>query len=179
MEKVKALNIYIGGDGGCVDVAVAKLTGYTLVSDKDLKKIEDEKAQKEFECKNIIDSAAVISDACDELASYNKRLFNALSELTVEAEEVLKFENIGNRAALKDAVYAADNVLTGNAKSPDLLGVAKSIADDLGDLIGAASSAAKLLGFLSHHLRGRLSDSALLDMADKADKLTFELEKFK
>lgn len=42
MEKIKTLNIYIGGDGGCVDVAAAKLTGYTLVSDKDLKSMEDE-----------------------------------------------------------------------------------------------------------------------------------------
>jgi len=107
MDKIKTLNFYIGGDAGCVDVAEAKLTGYTLVSDKDLKRLEDE-------------------------------------------NEKLK-----------------------------LLSCAKSIADGLGALIEAASSAAELLGFLSHHLRGRLPDNALLDMASKADKLIVELEKIK
>ena len=42
MDKIKTLNFYIGGDAGCVDVAEAKLTGYTLVPDKDLKRLEDE-----------------------------------------------------------------------------------------------------------------------------------------
>lgn len=52
-------------------------------------------------------------------------------------------------------------------------------SEGLSLLTEAASSAAMLLGFLSHHLRGRLPDNALIDMADKADKLIAELEKIK
>lgn len=52
-------------------------------------------------------------------------------------------------------------------------------SEGISALVEAASSAAELLGFLSHHLRGRLPDNALLDMASKADKLIVELEKIK
>jgi len=130
MEKIKNLNIYIGTADGCVDIAAAKMTGYTLVSDKDLNRMEEEKAQKEVELQKIADGAIVISEACDELASYNKKLFNALSELAVQADDVLKFENIGNYAALKDAFEAADAVLTGNQKSREFTGFAKIIAEN-------------------------------------------------
>lgn len=55
----------------------------------------------------------------------------------------------------------------------------EAAVDVIRSLIEAASSAAETLGFLSHHLRGRLADKALLDMANKADKLIVELEKIK
>lgn len=35
-----------------------------------------------------------------------------------------------------------------------------------------ASDAAGALGFLSHHLRGRMGEAALMDMAEKADALS-------
>lgn len=42
-------------------------------------------------------------------------------------------------------------------------------------MLTAARDAAELLGFLSHHLRGRLPDAALIDMAGKADRLLSEI----
>lgn len=130
MDKIKTLNFYIGGDAGCVDVAEAKLTGYTLVSDKDLKRLEDEKAQKDADHKKMVEGAMVISDACDKLVSYNRKLFNALSELAAQTDDVLKFENIGNYAALKEAFEAADAVLTGNSKYREFTGVVREIAEN-------------------------------------------------
>lgn len=40
----------------------------------------------------------------------------------------------------------------------------------------AAEDAAESLGFLSHHLRGRMGEAALMDMAEKADALNEALK---
>lgn len=44
--------------------------------------------------------------------------------------------------------------------------------DKIDRLCSAGDSAANLLGFLSHHFRGKLSDDSLMDMAEKADELS-------
>lgn len=43
-------------------------------------------------------------------------------------------------------------------------------------LLEPAVEAAEALGFLSHHLRGRMGEAALMDMAEKADALKDALE---
>lgn len=51
-----------------------------------------------------------------------------------------------------------------------------ALAAQVEALRGAAEDAAESLGFLSHHLRGRMGEAALMDMAEKADALNEALK---
>lgn len=54
----------------------------------------------------------------------------------------------------------------------ELLAERDALAAHVEALRDAATDAANALGFLSHHLRGRVGEASLLDMAEKADAVS-------
>lgn len=54
----------------------------------------------------------------------------------------------------------------------ELLAERDALATHVEALRDAATDAANALGFLSHHLRGRVGEASLLDMAEKADAVS-------
>ena len=54
----------------------------------------------------------------------------------------------------------------------ELLAERDTLAAQVEALRDAAADAANALGFLSHHLSGRVGEAALLDMAEKADAVS-------
>lgn len=70
----------------------------------------------------------------------------------------------------KSLSLSNSNVASENAIRADRAGIkCQRLSAQVGQLRDALTDAAETIGFLSHHLRGRMGEAALMDMAEKAD----------